>query len=92
MVIPTAQQRTIAAAAVVLWLAVTVVLLTAHWSLSCTVDGQSAGGIDCLGKNGMPDAGSAPASWFGFVPLVLLWVAATAALAWCAVAARRRRR
>jgi hypothetical protein len=88
MVIP-ANTRTVAIAAAVLWLAVTVVLLTAHWSLSCTVDGQDAGGIDCLQENTMPHAGSAPASWFGFVPLALLWLTLSGVLVWCARVARR---
>ena len=82
--------RPIAAAAAVLWLTVTIVLLTAHWSLSCTLDGQDAGGIDCLQENTIPHAGSAPASWFGFVPLALLWIVLSGVLVWCALAARRR--
>jgi hypothetical protein len=90
MVIPT-RQRAIAALAVVLWLAVTVTLLTAHWSLSCTVDGQDAGGIDCLGFDTMPQAATAPARWFGFGPLLVLWAAASAALVWSAILARRDR-
>jgi hypothetical protein len=81
--------RRIAAVAAVFWLAVTVTLATAHWSLSCTVDGNDANGIDCLQENAMPHAGSAPASWFGFVPLVLLWLAVSSVLVWCALAARR---
>jgi hypothetical protein len=91
MVIPPTRLRTIAVAAIVLWLVVTVVLLSAHWSLSCTIDGQVASGIDCLGEDATPHAGSAPARWFGFVPLAIVWAAATAALLWCAVTARRRR-
>ena len=89
MVIP-ANTRAIAIAAGVLWLAVTLVMLTGHWSLTCTLDGQDANGIDCFQENTIPHAGSAPASWFGFVPLVLVWVAASAALVWCVVAVRRR--
>ena len=91
MVIPEGRVRAVAAAATVLWVAVTLMLATGQWSLSCRVDGQDAGGIDCLQWNAMPAAGSAPASWFGFVPLVLLWGAASVVIVWCAVAARRRR-
>ena len=82
--------RTLAVTAALLWVAVTLVLLTAQWSLSCTIDGQGANGIDCFQENAMPHAGSAPARWFGFVPLALAWATVTGLMVWSAIAMRRR--
>jgi hypothetical protein len=67
------------------WLAATLSVLSARWFLSCTVDGQPLGGIDCFQANTLPATDSAPASWIGFVPLVLLWVASGGAIVWLIV-------
>jgi hypothetical protein len=54
--------------------------LSATWFLSCTVHGQELGGIDCLQANALPQTQSTPASWFGFLPLALAWLAAAVVL------------
>jgi hypothetical protein len=78
-----------------IWLASTVMLLSAEWTLSCTVQGQPLGGSDCLQANAAAETDSAPASSIGFLPLVaccLLSATVLAVLAAFAFRARRRGR
>ena len=75
----------IAALAAIVWLSCTVTGLSAHWYLTCSRQGQALTGTDCLDFTAVPDTHSAPARWIGFVPLVVLWLAATAILIACLV-------
>lgn len=58
-----------------------VALAMGDWWLECTVAGGRMSGIDCLeALPGSARAGAAPASWFGLLPLVLIWFGAAAAI------------
>jgi hypothetical protein len=82
----------VALVAAVVWVAALVILVNADWTLTCTVRGHPLGGIDCLQTNTVPAASSGPASWFGFVPLALTWLCASAVVLTCAVLGWRSRR
>jgi hypothetical protein len=69
-----------------------VLLLSAEWTLSCTVDGQSLGGIDCLQANTVPQTVSSPAGSIGFLPLVAACLLSATVLALVAAYALRKRR
>ncbi len=75
-------------------LATVVITATGEWFLTCVDedDGYRLSGIDCLGRRWQAHAAAAPARWFGFVPLVILWAAATLALLACVAHALWRRR
>ena len=63
--------------AVCAWAFSTVALATGDWYLACEQDGVRIGGIDCLNQfPGSARTDDAPARSFGFVPLVLAWLAA----------------
>jgi hypothetical protein len=81
----------ISALAGALWVATLVVMLSADWYLECTVHGQQLGGIDCFQANVPPKTASTPASWFGFIPLAVTWLAANATLLVCGTLALIRR-
>jgi hypothetical protein len=68
-----------------------VLLLSAEWTLSCTVDGQSLGGIDCFQANTVPQTISSPAGSIGFLPLVAACLVSATVLALVAAYALRKR-
>jgi hypothetical protein len=83
--------RGLAIVAAAIWIAVVVVAPSADWSLTCTVHGQSLGGVDCLQNDGaIPQTPSAPASWFGFILLAVAWCISSVTLAAFAFVALRR--
>jgi hypothetical protein len=73
----------LAGLAAAVWLATVAMVLTADWFLTCTVDGQQLGGIDCFQTYVLPQTESEPAAWFGFLPLAIAWLLATGTLATC---------
>ena len=75
------------------WIGSLAILLSGRWFLSCSLDdGEPLGGIDCLGTYSLPQTHSAPARAIGFLPLAVVWLAATASLVFLAVYSIRTRR
>jgi hypothetical protein len=68
------RRRALTAAAVTLVVS-TVALVAGNWYLACNDgSGHALGGIDCLGRDVVPESDTPLVGAFGFVPLVILWI------------------
>lgn len=80
-------------AAIAIWLFATAALATGDWWLECAGDGGTFTGIDCLEQlPGSARTTVAPARWFGFTSLLVMWLGSAVTIpALSALAARQGR-